>query len=392
MVVKIIFWILLGLLIYSYFGYTLLLLFISLIKKMFASRKRNVPEVDLPNVTIVVAAYNEERNIDDKVRNTLQQDYPQGKITQFWVNDGSSDATKELLLRYPDLMLINQSERKGKIAAINLAMPYVKTPITVFSDANAMLSANAVRRITEPFSNPKVGCVAGEKIIHMNSLENAAATGEGIYWRYESLIKRLESSCGSALSATGELYAIRTELFEEIDNNTILDDFMISTNVIKKGYLIKYAPDAQASEKASVNIIEEKKRKVRIAAGSFQALFRNIAFINPLKYPMFSFQFFSHKILRWFVLPISLFLIPFLNVLMLTFVSQNPIYIITLLVQTLLLIAIIAGWRLKDKQISAKCVFISYYLFMMNISIIQGFIRYIRGRQNVKWDKSLRQT
>jgi cellulose synthase/poly-beta-1,6-N-acetylglucosamine synthase-like glycosyltransferase len=167
---------------------------------------------------------------------------------------------------------------------------------------------------------------------------------------------------------------------------------MISTHVIKKGFLIKYAPDAQASEKASVNIIEEKKRKVRIAAGSFQALFRNIAFINPLKYPMFSFQFFSHKILRWFVLPISLFLIPFLNVLMLAFVSQNPIYIITLLVQTLLLIAIIAGWRLKDKQISAKWVFISYYLFMMNISIVQGFIRYIRGRQNVKWDKSLRQT
>jgi len=197
MIVKILFWLFLGLLVYSYFGYTLLLLFISLIKKTFISSKGEMPNINLPNVTIVVAAYNEEKNIDDKVKNTLQQDYPQGKITQLWVNDSSSDITKELLLRYPDLVLLNQPERKGKIAAINLAMPHVKTPITVFSDANAMLSANAVKKITEPFSNPRVGCVAGEKIIHMNPHESAAATGEGIYWRYESLIKKLESNCGS---------------------------------------------------------------------------------------------------------------------------------------------------------------------------------------------------
>jgi len=187
-------------------------------------------------------------------------------------------------------------------------------------------------------------------------------------------------------------HAIRTELFERVDNNTILDDFSISTAVIKKGYLIKYVPDAQASEKASVNINEERKRKIRIAAGSFQALFQNMEFINPFKYPMFSFQFFSHKILRWFVLPISLFLIPILNALILLFVSQNPIYIITFLAQVLLLIAIIAGWLLKDKEVSVKWIFLSYYLFMMNISIVQGFLRHIGGKQNVKWDKSLRQT
>ena len=392
MAVKIIFWIFLGLLIYSYFGYTLLLLAISLIRKIFIPKKGNTNVYNLPTLTIVVAAYNEENNINDKVKNTLQQDYPQGKIFQIWINDHSSDTTEELLLKYPNVTLLNQPERRGKIAAINLAMPYVKTPITIFSDANAMLSASALRKITEPFSNPKVGCVAGEKRIHINSFENAAATGEGIYWRYESFIKKLESDCGSTLSATGELYAIRTELFDDVDSSTILDDFIISTNVIKKGYLVKYVPDAQASEKASANIIEEKKRKVRIAAGSFQALFQNLEFINPFKYPMFSFQFFSHKILRWFVLPVSLFLIPILNLLILITVSQNPIYIISLLAQALILIAIVVGWLLKDKQISAKWIFLLYYLFMMNISIVLGFIRYAGGRQNVKWDKSIRQT
>jgi cellulose synthase/poly-beta-1,6-N-acetylglucosamine synthase-like glycosyltransferase len=255
-----------------------------------------------------------------------------------------------------------------------------------------MLSANALRKIIEPFSNPKVGCVAGEKKIHVKSIENAAATGEGIYWRYESLIKKLESDCGSTLSATGELYAIRTELFENVDNNTILDDFIISTNVIKKGFLVKYVPEAHACEKGSANIIEEKKRKIRIAAGSFQALFRNMELLNPFKYPMFSFQFFSHKILRWFILPLSLLMIPILNIFILLFNQQKPIYLITLIAQLIILIAILLGWQLKNKLVSFKWIFLPYYLFMMNISIVQGFIRFVGGKQNVKWDKSIRQT
>lgn len=392
MIALILFWVFLGLIVYSYFGYTLFLLIISTVKKYITSKKNNSNTFSYPNLTIVIAAYNEEKNIEEKVLNTNNQDYPHDKIVQLWVNDSSSDRTKELLSQFPNITLLNQPERKGKIAAINLAMQYVKTPITVFSDANAMLSSNAIKKLVEPFSNPNVGCVAGEKRIHMNSVENAAATGEGIYWRYESLIKKLESDCSSALSATGELFAIRTELYQKVESDTILDDFVISTNVVKRGFLVKYIPEAQASEKASANIIEEKKRKVRIAAGSFQVLFRNLELINPFKYPMFSFQLFSHKLLRWFVLPLSLLLIPFLNLLIVTHISQNPIYFTTLAIQLAIFIAIIAGWKLKDKQISSKWIFIPFYLFMMNISIVQGFIRFVKGKQNVKWDKSLRQT
>jgi len=395
MVINFIFWLLIGLLIYSYFGYTIIVLIISIAKRFFSPRKGSEkhPSIDLlPDVTIVIAAYNEEKNIDEKVQNTLQQDYPQDKIVQIWVNDSSSDRTKDLLTQYSNIILLNQPERQGKVAAINFALQYVKTPITIFSDANAMLSANAIKKIVEPFSNSKVGCVAGEKRILMNAIENAAATGEGIYWKYESFIKQIESTCGSALSATGELYAIRTELFEKVANDTILDDFFISTHVVKKGYLVKYIPDAYACEKASANINEEKKRKVRIAAGSFQALFRNLELLNPFKYPMFSFQFLSHKILRWFVLPISLILVPILNVLILLFSSQSPVYLATLLLQAFIILMIISGWLFKDKPVSSKWVFLPYYLFMMNISIIQGFIRYITGKQNVKWDKSLRQS
>lgn len=392
MVVIIFFWILFALILYSYFGYTLLLLLIASIKRLFNSKNKVVNPDSQPDVTLVVAAYNEEKNIEDKIQNTLLQDYPTEKLTQLWVNDSSTDGTKNLLLQHPNITIINQSERRGKIAAINTAMQQVKTPITIFSDANAMLSANALKKIIEPFSDPKVGCVAGEKRIQMSFLENAAATGEGVYWRYESLIKKLESNCGSTLSATGELFAIRTELFEIVDENIILDDFLISTNIIKKGYSVKYVPEAHACEKGSANIIEEKKRKVRIAAGSFQALLQSMELINPFKHPMISFQFFSHKILRWFVLPLSLVLIPLLNILILFFNNQNPIYIITLLIQLLIFLAIFLGWQLKDKHVSFKWIFLPYYLFMMNISIVQGFIRFVGGKQNVKWDKSLRQT
>ncbi|NOU17876.1 MAG: glycosyltransferase family 2 protein [Bacteroidales bacterium] len=393
--VKFIFWLFIGLLIYSYIGYTIIILFISFIKKFFPSNRGSNKENSaskFPEVTIIIAAYNEEKNVDEKVKNTFQQDYPHDKITQVWVNDCSFDKTKDLVAEYPNVTLLNQIERQGKVAAINFAMQYVKTPIVIFSDANAMLSAEAINNIVKPFSNPKVGCVAGEKRILMNPIENAAATGEGIYWKYESFIKQIESTCGSTLSATGELYAIRTELFEEVKKDTILDDFIISTHVIKKGYLVKYVPDAYACEKASANINEEKKRKIRIAAGSFQALFRSMELLNPLKHPLFSFQFFSHKILRWFVLPISLLLLPILNVLILLLYSQSTIYQAILIIQIFVLLMIFSGWLFKDKQISTKWVFLPFYLFMMNISIVQGFIRYVNGKQNVKWDKSLRQT
>lgn len=392
MLITIFFWILLGLLFYSYFGYTILLAFIVFCKRVFLNNKRKISTKALPEITIVVAAYNEERNISDKITNTLLQDYPQDKITQIWVNDGSSDKTKALLAEHPFIKVLNQPERKGKIAAINLAMQHVTTSITIFSDANAMLSINAIKLLVEPFSKQNVGCVAGEKRISMNAAENAATTGEGVYWKYESLIKKLESDCNSTLSATGELYAIRTELFEMVDSNTILDDFVISTNILKKGLLIKYIPEAYASENASANINEEKKRKIRIAAGSFQALFKNMELLNPFKHPFLTFQFFSHKILRWFVLPLSLIIIPVLNISILCTEKPSIIYIITLLAQALMIIAILLGWALKDKRVLAKWIFLPYYLFMMNISIVQGFFRFVKGEQNVKWDKSLRQT
>lgn len=392
MVIKMLFWILIGLIAYSYFGYTIILAIIAFLKNRLLPECSVNEKREYPEITIVIAAYNEEFNIANKVLNTQQQNYPKDKITQLWINDASTDNTKSLLAEYSFITVLNQPERMGKIAAINTALPFVKTPITIFSDANAMLSADAIGKLVEPFQKQNVGCVAGEKRIYINTADNAAAMGEGAYWKYESFIKKLESDCSSTLSATGELYAIRTELFDKVESDTILDDFVISTNILKKGLSIKYVPNAFASETASANIKEEQKRKIRIAAGSFQSLFRNLDLINPFKHPFLTFQFFSHKILRWFVLPLSLVLTPLLNVLILINDSENTIYVVTLLIQMTILSLIIVGWILKDKKVSTKWISLPYYLFIMNISIIQGFLRFLKGSQNVKWDKSLRQT
>jgi cellulose synthase/poly-beta-1,6-N-acetylglucosamine synthase-like glycosyltransferase len=389
------FWILLALVVYSYLGYTVLLIIISGVirtsNRLFRPKPKG-SDTFQPEVTILVAAHNEEAHVEAKIMNTLGQDYPGDKVWQVWVDDGSTDRTREILATFDRITLLRQPERRGKVSAINLGMTAVRTPITIFSDANAMLAENAISKLIEPFRNPKVGCVAGEKRVLFEDADSASASGEGTYWQYESHIKRLESECGSTLSATGELYAIRTELFENLDKDIILDDFAISTHVIRQGYTVKYMAEACSVEKASASIDEEMKRKVRIAAGSFQILFRYPWLLFPVNRPMLVFQFLSHKLLRWCVLPVSLFLLPVLNVVILASYSQLWVYWLLLCCQLLLGAIAVLGWRLKNRPFPATYIFLPYYLVMMNVSIIKGFVRYLTGQQKVTWEKAVRRT
>ena len=159
------------------------------------------------------------------------------------------------------------------------------------------------------FSNPNTGCVAGEKRILEKEADAAAGAGEGLYWKFESWIKNMDAELNTAVGAVGELFAIRTELFEDVENDTLLDDFIISLRIARKGYHIAYTPNAYAEETASLNVKEELKRKIRIAAGGIQTIFRLKGLLNPFRYGLLSWQYFSHKVLRWTLAPLSLFLI-----------------------------------------------------------------------------------
>lgn len=385
--IEIIFWLAFAILFYSYIGYGILAYILVQAKRFSGSEKAEFDTEELPDVTILIAAYNERDFVDKKVRNTGKLNYPKEKLHQIWVTDGSTDNTPYYLSRYPEINVLHQTARKGKIAAINRAMKYVETPIVVFSDANTLLGTESIQRIVNLFKNPDVGCVSGEKRIVLNEKDAAASSGEGIYWKYESKLKQWDAELNSVVGAAGELFAIRTELFENVKPDTLLDDFIISLKTAMKGYTIQYDPEAYAIETASLNVKEELKRKIRIAAGGIQSIVRLAPLLNIFKYRFLSFQYISHRVLRWTLAPLTLPVIFVLNFLLM---KEHIFYEYLFLAQSLFYMAAISGWLLKQIKIKFKILFIPYYFFIMNYAVYMGFIRFIKNKQNVNWERAKR--
>lgn len=389
---KLLFWILLGILLYTYFGYTILLIFLNSLRSILqVFVKKQKPSKTFPEVTLLIAAYNEREVVDNKMENIREIDYPSNKLKVIWITDGSDDGTNEKLKVYDDIICLHQSERQGKTAALNRAMKHVTTPFTVFCDANTMLARNSISALISRFSSEKTGCVAGEKRIARNLTEAAAGIGESTYWQYESFIKKQESKLGSTLGAAGELYAIRSELFEELNPNMIIDDFVNSLNIARKGYNIKYAPEAYALESPSADSKEELKRKIRIATGGFQTIATNPSLLNIFKYGFLSFEFISHKVLRWVFVPFIFPLIFFLNAYICQVEAWESLLFNTLFIlQIAFYFLAIIGGLLEKRSIRFKILFLPYYLIFMNFAQIAGLIRFLRGKHSVVWEKARR--
>ena len=385
---EIIFWILFGIIVYTYIGYGIVLFFMIRIKRLFKKKKTVIlSDNELPDVTVLIAAYNEQDYVKAKVENTLAMNYPREKLHQMWVTDGSNDNTPELLASYKDIEILHKPERSGKIAAMNRAVTYVKTPIVIFSDANTLLGKESIRKIAEMFYDPKTGCVSGEKRIFNADKEAASAAGEGIYWKYESALKKWDAELNTAVGAAGELFAIRTALFNEVEPDTLLDDFIISLRVAMQGYKIDYNPDAYAIETASANVKEELKRKIRIAAGGIQSVVRLYPLLNIFKYRLLSFQYISHRVLRWTITPLALLLILIINIIL---APSSLQFTIILALQALFYISAFIGWKLENKELKVKIFFIPYYFYIMNYAVYMGFGRYLRNSQSVNWERAKR--
>ncbi|MFW6225272.1 MAG: glycosyltransferase family 2 protein, partial [Bacteroidota bacterium] len=354
---------------YTYLGYGIIIFMISLLKRIFKSGKLKYNEDYQPEVTLFIAAYNEKDFIDSKIQNSFLLDYPSSKLHFLCVTDGSDDGTPEILKKYKNVQVLHEAERNGKIGAINRGMKYVNTPIVVFSDCNTILPANAIRDIVQQFSIPNVGCVAGEKRITNNKKDGAVNAGEGFYWKYESLLKRLESHVYSAMGAVGELFAIRKELFRNVEKDTLLDDFMISMRIALQGYKISYTPHAYAIENASINAKEELKRKVRISAGGIQSMLRLKPLFNIFKYPVLGFQFISHKVLRWTLVPLAFPIIFFINLYLIFKMPVFSLYHYIFTAQILFYIFVFLGKTLGNHKIGSKLIFIPYYIFFMNYAV-----------------------
>lgn len=382
-------WIGLFIVAYTFIGYGFLLFILVKIKRIFKKPEQLLPGVDLPNVTILIAAYNEEALIDEKVENTLSLDYPKDKIQVIIITDGSTDQTAEKVSKYSTVLLLHSDIRAGKMAAIKRAMPFVSGEVILFTDANTFLNKPAVKELVKHYQNPKVGAVAGEKRILVEEIADASSAGEGFYWKYESMLKKWDYELYSNVGAAGELFSIRTKLYEPVESDTIIDDHMIAMRIAEKGYIIAYEPLAYAMETASANSKEELKRKIRIAAGGIQSILRLKKAANPFNYPVLTFQYISHRVLRWTITPLLLILVFVINGLI-VLNSPSNFYLFLFIVQLVFYILSLVGFYFESKNIRVKAVFIPFYFCMMNYAVMAGIVRYFKKNQSAAWEKSQR--
>ena len=372
------FWLCLAIVVYTYVGYGLILYLLVFIKRLAIKAKplADITDDCLPEVTLMVCAYNEEDIISEKMSNTHSLDYPADRLHLVWVTDGSTDNTNSILSTYPDVKIVFSPERRGKSAALKHGIKEVSTEIVMMTDANTMLNPEAVREIVRLMQDPKVGCVSGEKKVMAKSDSDEAAQGEGLYWKYESTLKRLDSELYSAMGAAGELCVIRRQLMTDIPDDTLLDDFVISMEIVRMGYKIAYTSKAFAMEYGSADLHEESKRKRRIAAGGLQSSWRLRSLMNPLRHPVVAFQFVSHRVLRWTITPVCLFaLIPLNTILVLS--GEGIIYTIIWILQILFYASALAGMR------------ISKYFVFMNLNVFRG-MAYLINNTSGTWEKAKR--
>jgi poly-beta-1,6-N-acetyl-D-glucosamine synthase len=372
---------------YTYIGYGILIFILTKLKKE-RRISGNGPDTEMPEVTLLIAAYNEEAFVEEKIKNTLALDYPKEKLKVFFVTDGSTDRTPELIRKFPGITLFHENGRKGKIHAVNRVMKFVKTPITIFCDANTYLNHTAIKNIVRHYADPTVGGVAGEKRIFKKESDNASGSGEGFYWKYESFLKRKDAELYSIVGAAGELFSVRTNLFEAPAENMIIEDFYLSMRITANGYRFAYEPEAYATETASASVEEEWKRKVRISAGGFQAMGYLLYLLNPFRYGLLSFQYFSHRVLRWTLAPLSLVLVFITNIYLAW--TSSFLYSVILALQIGFYLLAFLGFLLRNKSISIKGFFVPYYFVVMNAAVFAGFVRHFRGKQSVMWERAKR--
>lgn len=343
-----------------------------------------------PKISVIISAYNEEKVIERRIKNLLEQDYDLNKIEIIVGSDNSSDRTNEILLRLqneiPQLKVFIFNYRQGKAGVINQLVNKANNDILVFTDANTEFKKDAIKKLVRHFLNEEIGGVSGKLVLVDRKLNQRAAVEEKDYWEFETLIKTSEGRLGILIGANGGIFAIRKNLFEKIPiEKAVTDDFFISLNVIKKGFKLIYEPEAQAFEEISSDFQTEFKRKVRFAATNFQT----ISFFKSLllnKNLILSYAFWSHKIIRWF-LPVILIFIFILNIYLF---NQSKVLEYFFYFQILIYLSALLGYLLLKYKIRIPLLSLLTYFFLTNFALLQGFIRFLRKKHSVIWESTPR--
>jgi len=377
------FWISSIVLFYVYFGYPILILFLSkLLPKPFA--KFSEEELQdgslLPAISIFIPAYNEETVIEKKIRNTLDLDYPKDKIEIIVASDGSDDKTVEIANLYSDkIQLMAYDVREGKTGLINKTIPKLKGEIIIFSDASAMLEVNSLKELISPFKDPKIGSVSGLYILR-DATSTSRAEGEGFYWHYETFLKTNESTFYSILGAHGALYALRKSLFRALPPKAINDDYILPMYGVQQKRRAVYEPNAVAVEEGTTSVLGEMKRRIRISVGNFQQLFLLRKLLNPFR-GRIAFEFLSHKFLRSFS-----FLFMIILFISNIFIPTTGFRIFFLLQIFFYLLGLSGVIFFKNKRMSLL-ITVPSYLVIINYAAFIGLFKYIFNTQKVTWEK-----
>jgi len=377
----ILFWTSYILIIYSYMVYPVLL---RVLDKLFKP-KAFVQTDDLPMVSLIVSAFNEEKVIRQRIENCFSLDYPEGHLEVLIASDGSDDKTAEIVKEYEGrgIILLDYKEREGKVNVLNKTVPKASHDILIFTDANTMFKHDAIKKLVRHFGDSKIGCVCGS-LQFVNAKGSQTGELEGFYWRYETMMKKLEGKRGALLGANGAIYAIRKSLYENCPSDTIVEDFYLPMRILHKGYHVIYDVDANALEESAHKVIHEKERRIRIGAGDFQALFRLLPMLNPFK-GFSALAFWSHKVLRWFA-PILLLIVFASN----SYLYYIPFYKGMFLLQVVFYVFACFGQVLSWSGFHNKIFSLPYYFVSMNLALLLGLFRYLSRSQKSAWKRTER--
>lgn len=389
-VLALIFWAALAFIIYTYFGYPVMIGIAASLKPVPKWRAGYTP-----SVTLLIAAYNEEKIIEKKLENSLELDYPREKLQIIVAADGSTDKTPEIVGKFEKsgVFLSFTPERAGKMAAIIRAIQSAQGEIVVFSDANNMYEVSAIRNLAAPFAEEAIGGSVGAKLIVEDGRDLSSA--EGLYWKYESWIKKNETRIGSCTSAVGEIFAIRRSLFEAPPPKIINDDRYMLFDLLRRGCRVVYVPDARSYEYVSKSPSDEITRRSRMAAGAIQTIAMSSSLL-PLRRPVVLWQIISHKYFRVFI-PYAMILTFFSNITLfiMQYLTGNkaPLFLNSTLLEIFLLLQVafyglaFLGNFLRPGGIIGKLLYLPVFLVNSNFALLIGMQKFLFQKQTHLWKK-----
>ncbi len=382
---KILFYISAFIIFYSYVLFPIFIFLVVKIKRSTRNEEVLVSKDDvLPSVAVVIAAYNEEAHITERIENLLELDYPEDKIRFYIGSDGSTDNTNYLAKKFSDdsVRFFPFSQRRGKASVLNYFVDKTNEEIIVFSDANTNFEKESIKLMVSSFVDNVVGGVCGE----LRILSKAGNTNlDSLYWKYERFIKECEGGIGSLLGANGAIYAIRKVLYEPIPADTVVDDFYIGMSIVKNGFRFDYLPQAIALEYEPEDQKDEFRRRVRIGMGNYQAFMRLKYFLNPFNSFKHTFVYISHKVFRWFTPHLMLIMLITSLILM-----ANVYFLIAFLLQLIMYIFTWCIIKTSSHKKLPKTVSLIVFFISMNVALFMGFIKYISQNVNPAWERTIR--